>query len=118
MEIEISCGSCQRDTPQQDITLIVHLKKNKNKIMARIACVLFMAAAFLVFAKATELFEQPIENATVEQIQEVDGIGPVLAQKVYFYVHSKYWTGNFDDLGNNINGIGKTRLKKLEYHFK
>ena len=59
--------------------------------------------------------EQPVSlnNATVEQLDELDGIGPATAQKILEYRQQHGGFGSVDDL-KQVSGIGPKRFEALK----
>jgi competence protein ComEA len=51
-------------------------------------------------------------SATVEQLDEIDGIGPTLAERIVEYRTEKGGFGSLDEL-DEVDGIGEARLKTL-----
>ena len=50
--------------------------------------------------------------ATIEQLDEIDGIGPTLAERIVEYRQEKGGFGSVEDLGE-VEGIGEKRLETL-----
>jgi competence protein ComEA len=53
-----------------------------------------------------------LNRATVEQLQELDGIGPGLAGKIVAHREERGGFGSVDELGE-VPGIGEKRLAAL-----
>ncbi len=53
-----------------------------------------------------------LSSATVEQLEELDGIGPALAQRIVEYRESHGGFRSIDELGE-VDGIGEKRLAAL-----
>lgn len=51
-------------------------------------------------------------SATVEQLDEIDGIGPTLAERIVEYRTENGGFGSLDEL-DDVDGIGEARLKTL-----
>jgi competence protein ComEA len=51
-------------------------------------------------------------SATVEQLDEIDGIGPTLAERIVEYRTEEGGFGSLDEL-DEVDGIGEARLKTL-----
>lgn len=56
-----------------------------------------------------------INKATCEELQLIDGIGPVLAENIVNYRDEH---GNFSSMGDllNVKGIGDSKLEKIKLH--
>jgi competence protein ComEA len=54
-----------------------------------------------------------VGSATVEQLDEIDGIGPTLAERIVEYRTKNGGFGSLDEL-DEVDGIGEARLKTLQ----
>jgi len=59
--------------------------------------------------------ERPISvgSATAEQLEELDGIGPTLAERIVEHRQESGGFGSLDQLGE-VDGIGAKRLEALK----
>lgn len=81
-----------------------------------IIAVLVVLLAVLI---VTECMKVPIENATYEQLVEINGIGPVLAKAIVSSKPKDIDSLLFDaDTNKGVKHIGKERLKLLKKYFK
>jgi competence protein ComEA len=73
------------------------------------------ASGTAVAAGAAAAPGQPVSlnNATVDQLDELDGVGPVTAQKILDYRKEHGGFGSVDDL-KQIGGIGPKRFETLK----
>jgi len=62
------------------------------------------------------LYRPPIEQATIEEIQAIDGLGETLACLVFNYIEDNP-NADIDDL-IDIKGIGPKRIKLLKGKFR
>lgn len=53
-----------------------------------------------------------LSTATAEQLDEIDGIGPTLAERIVEYRDAHGGFGSIDELGQ-VDGIGEQRLATL-----
>ena len=83
----------------------------KSKIV-----VLIIATVIFSFSLGIALYKPPIEEATVQELQAIDGIGETLSYRIVEYIDD---AENFDinDL-TNVDGIGEKRLKLVRKEFK
>jgi competence protein ComEA len=74
-----------------------------------------VAGATRTAAPGTAAAVQPVSlnNATVEQLDELDGIGPATAQKILDYRQEHGGFGSVDDL-KQVSGIGPKRFEALK----
>jgi len=83
----------------------------KNKyLLIILAIVIFCSASFVALNKP------PIEEATVDDIQAIQGIGEVLSLRIVNYLDNNP-NADIDDL-INIEGIGEIKLKQIRREFK
>ncbi len=78
----------------------------------RTILVLFFAIALCAPAALLAALNININSATVEQLQQINGIGPKTAEKIVEYrnTHGKF--SSLDEL-SNIRGIGDKSLEKM-----
>lgn len=62
------------------------------------------------------LYMQPIQNATISQLESINGIGEVLACEIYDYVKCNPSCEVSDLIV--IDGIGQVRLEEIERTFR
>jgi len=73
----------------------------------------------LIIIATTEYMKTPIEEATYEQLVEVDSIGPALADAILSSSPTSLDSLRFDgDRNMGVKYIGKERLKELKKHFR
>ena len=81
-----------------------------------IIVVLVVLLAVLV---VTECMKIPIEEATYEELVEINGIGPVLAKAIVSSKPTDIDSLQFDaDVNKGVKYIGEERLKLLKKHFR
>lgn len=61
---------------------------------------------------ATPAVKPSLGSATVEQLDEIDGIGPTLAERIVEYRTENGGFGSLDEL-QDVDGIGEKRLETL-----
>lgn len=54
---------------------------------------------------------------SIEQLEEISGVGPVLAKKIYDYRNKNGSFMSVDDL-INVSGIGEKKLESIKSHFE
>lgn len=89
------------------------LSLNNRKLILIIILILiitFSASLFIIIDKPN------IEEATFEQLEEINGIGDILATRVLSYIDSKEDV-DIEDL-EEIKGIGPKRLKIIKEVFE
>lgn len=62
------------------------------------------------------IYRPSIHEATLYDLQDINGIGEVLSKDIMVYINS-HPNCNVDDL-INIDGIGKTKLFRIKVRYK
>lgn len=83
----------------------------KNKVIALLVAIV-LATSFL----ACTLYEESIHSATIEELESVNGIGEVLANRISLYL-SENPEANVHDL-IEVQGIGEVKIKQLDRKWK
>ena len=83
----------------------------RNKVI-----VLLIATVFFSALLGCMLYKPPIEEATMHDIQAIQGIGEVLSLRIVNYLDDNP-NADIDDL-INIDGIGEIKLKRIRREFK
>ena len=76
----------------------------------------FICTVIAILIMAWCFYRQPIQNANISQLVEINGIGEVLAVRIYDYVKDNPSCDVGDLL--EVDGIGEVRLKELKENFK
>ncbi len=83
---------------------------------AKAFCIGFILTLIAIIIVMLCLYRQPIQNATLSQLESINGIGTVLSCEIYDYVKDNPSCDVGDLL--EVDGIGETRLKELKENFK
>ena len=76
----------------------------------------FITTVIALLIVAWCLSKPPIQNANISQLVAINGIGEVLAERIYDYVKENPSCDVGDLL--DIDGVGEVRLKELKENFK
>ena len=91
---------------------MIYLKKETAKAF----CIGFILTLVVIIIVMVCLYRQPIQNATVSQLDGIHGIGTVLACEIYDYVKLNPSCQVGDLIV--IDGIGHVRLEEIERSFR
>lgn len=83
-----------------------------KKTLITLVLIISIISFSLVFA-----FNKPdIEEATLEEIQSVYGVGEILSERIVAYID----TDEYKDINDliNVEGIGKEKLKQIKKVFE
>ena len=83
----------------------------KSKIV-----VLLIATILISVFLGCIFYKEPINEATIEDVQAIDGIGETLSHRIVNYIQNNP-EADIDDL-INVLGIGEKRVKLLKGKFK
>ena len=82
----------------------------RNKII-----IWFLIIVLLLFL-AVCILKPSVHDASVEELQEINGIGELLSDKIVIYLdHNPY--ADIDDI-TDVKGIGELKLKSIKRRFK
>ncbi len=96
-----------------------------RKSVAIVGIVLSLFAASPVFAegemgnlqpKQVQMTLQNVNTANTQQLQEVKGIGPKIAEKIIQFIHEEGPITSMKEL-ENVKGIGPKKREKIETKF-
>lgn len=82
----------------------------KNKIITLFVVVLIITSTILIACDKPN-----IETATIEELQEINGIGEVLSLRIVSYLKSNK-NATIDNL-SDIKGIGEVKLELIRKEF-
>jgi competence protein ComEA len=108
-------------TPHADLTQINRAAKLEDGrqvlVPVKVRAGAAPAAASVPGASATPSAPIDLNTATLEQLEELDGVGPATAQKILDYRTAHGGFGSVDEL-DQVPGIGEKRLAALRDHLR
>jgi len=87
-----------------------------SKRLIKSYAVVILVVLIIVSVIAVTLNKPPIEQATIYEIQAIQGIGEILSLRIVNYIGDSE-TFDIEDL-LNVKGIGKEKLKELRKEFR
>lgn len=73
------------------------------------------APAYMAMARSGVFYRFPLNTATPEQLQTIDGIGEVLSARICAYIEQNGPIEEYEQL-LAIEGIGEKRLEEIKKH--
>lgn len=90
-------------------------KKNKVRLVF-IITIIMLLAPFISVSVAQESTKLDINKASVEELQSIKGVGPVLAANIVEYRKNNAFK-NIEEI-KNVKGIGEKVFEKIKNYIK
>ena len=82
----------------------------------KVFLIAFLCTSITILLLVWCLYKEPIQNASMARLTAINGIGEVLAERVYDYVKANP-SADIADL-IEVDGIGEQRLELIRKEFK